>query len=195
MKKLFISVVAVVAAVIICGARIYKINTTGIHQKETYYGLNEEVPLECDFTNSSKESHNGYSVTVTGTELLSLDELKNNYKTEDKRIDYYLDHVYLVKIKVKNTSNKDAEKAGIDTNKFQLQSGAFMQFVDDKIYPEINDPALTSFSLKENTEMDFILPFAISQEQIDIDTFKNSMNQIVLTLYPNKKIVKLDPVN
>ena len=47
------------------------------------------------------------------------------------------------------------------------------------------------FSLEKGTYYDLTIPFGINERFIDIDDLCNGETQLVVSLYPNKKVINL----
>ncbi|MCM1362371.1 MAG: DUF5028 domain-containing protein [Clostridiales bacterium] len=190
MKKIIISILCS-AAIILCVIRIYFVNSQGVLQPICTYSRNEEVSFENDFFNSIQDTSDGYTITAHETELLSLDKFKEKYGIEkDIGIDN-CDYVYTVEVTIRNKTNSNGIQSGINMQQFIIQNGSFITFFSPEAYPYINQNPESRFSLAENDSLDFIIPFALYKENVDINDFEHGKPALVISLYPRKKIIEL----
>ena len=189
MKK-FIIIFTAVAISVIYIIRVFYINNNSYAPKIKKYNSSETVPIENDFFDSSNEKMNGYSVKLLNTELLTINEFESQYGSINNELQ--ADYIYLVKVLFINDDNGYGKNAGIDLTQYILRETSYINFINREVYSMVNDFKSLSFSLRMNSEKEFIIPFGINCNHIDIDRIKNGSPELVISLYTNKKSVKLN---
>ena len=190
MKKIL---TAIICALIVvgCGTKIYFVNSEGIKQEEKNYKLNEEVEFENNFFNNKADSSDGYSVTVLGSEIVDREQFKKDHDiNEDIGIEL-IDYFCLVKVKFANVSNKNGSRSGISIMHFILQNEDYITFPNKIVYPLVNKSDNLNFSLDEDSSAEIVIPFAILNDDITAENFKDGSPQLVISLYPTKKAIAL----
>lgn len=192
MKHLkLIKVLSAIVLTVVCGARIYYVNSRTIYPVNKVYAKGTKVDIGNDFFDSSQEQMNGYSIEVIGTELYSMSDFYNEYNVAQDDIDEYYDYIYLVKAKFRNNTNEMGEKAGIYLFNYMLTNNSFMTFSDLKMYKYVNDFSELKFSLNKGTDKVITIPYSISEQKIDIKKFKKGDPQLIISLYPTRKAISL----
>lgn len=171
--------------------RVNFVNTTLPLPVTLKYEMGAEVAIEDDFFDSSDENMNGYTVTVLGTELLTIDEFIALYEIEDSSEYDYLEYVYLVTASFRNMSNKYGEMGGINLSKYVLQKSSYITYMDIELYYMVNNVNAYSFSLNPGTKKKLIIPFGIDTAYIDVERINDEFPRLVVTEYPHKKIIEL----
>lgn len=169
--------------------RVISVNSNTLGSEEMKYRIGDEVLIENDFFDSSSEKMNGYSVTVTDINILSIDEFKSEYGEFENEM--HAEYIYLVKTTFKNENNKLGEKAGIDLGQYILQENSYINFINREAYKLTNEIDSLTFSLRENSEMEFVIPFTIDSMYINIEKLKSGDPTLIVSLYPHKKIIEL----
>ena len=187
-KKVFICCIIVF---ILSAVRVYSINSKEYYPIELKYKLNECISLEGDFFNSINEKMDGYFITVLGTEIIPIEDFIKTYEALDT--DYFnnQDYVYLVTANFNNVSNELNQEAGINLDEYIIQNGAYINYIERDVFSYVNDFDSYRFCLSPNTEKKVVIPFTISEQFINIDEFQNGEPQLVVSLYPHKKVVSL----
>ena len=188
-NKIFIISLLLFLAIIYT-IRVIYLNSNTLAPEEVKYKIGDEVAIENDFFDSSTEKMNGYSVTITDTNVLSIDEFKSEYG--EFKNEGHAEYIYLVKATFKNENNKFGEKAGINLGQYILQENSYINFIDREAYGLTNEIDSLMFSLRENSEMEFVIPFTINPMYINIEKLKSGEPTLVVSLYPHKKIIELN---
>lgn len=188
--KIIISIFSIIV-IIVYGIRLYYVNTTTYAPIIQRYEMDEEVFIENDFFYNSQEQMNGYSVTVLDTNLFTVNEFREQYNVFDDSIFEFSDFVLLVRIKFRNVSNNLGEDAGINLSYYVLQETSYINYIERDAFRILNDFDYLSFSLRQNSEKEFVIPFGINTEYIDIEKFKDGTSELVISLYPHKKVIEL----
>ena len=189
MKKI-IKIFTAVSISVIYIIRVFYINNNSYAPKIKKYNSSETVPIENDFFDSSNEKMDGYYVKLLNTELLTINEFESQYGTINN--DLQADYIFLVKVLFINDDNGYGENAGINLTQYILQEKSYINFINREVYCAVNDFKSLSFSLRKNSEKEFIIPFGINCNHIDIERIKNGSPELVVSLYPNKKSIKLN---
>lgn len=189
MKSKTISIFLILV-IIMYTARVIYINKHCIEPELIKYKIGDEAAIENDYFDNSSEKMNGYTVTVLGTEIIPMDEFKNRYNNYANETNS--EHMYLVNVRFKNINNQYGNNTGIDLGQYILQESSYINFIDREAYSLINDFDSIQFSLRMNSEMEFILPFHIDSFYIDKNRLKKGNPQLVISLYPHKKVIELN---
>ena len=83
-------------------------------------------------------------------------------------------------------------EAGIDLMQYILQESAYTTLVETNYFKYLNDFDALKFALRENSEKEIVVPFRIITQNVDINQIKNGCPTLVVSLYPHKKIIKLN---
>lgn len=188
-KKFFISFILI--ALILGTIRIYILNSKEYYPIILEYNKNQEVKLEKDFFDSANENMNGYSISVINSDIITLNDFISKYNIQDEESLKPFNYVCLVKVNVKNNNNTAGEEAGINFQNFIIQSGAYITHPNPKAFSYVNDIDYMKFSLRYDSDKDFILPFLIYNRHVNINTFKKMSPQLVVSLFPHKKVIKI----
>lgn len=192
MKKKVFAVVFLAAAAAACGLRINSVNSAAGYPVIQEYSVGDEVLMENDFFDSLDEAADGYSIKVTGKEILTREEFCQKYGADNDELDENSDYLYLINLNVRNINNSNGSKNGINLRHFIFQNRGYITYLDDTAYPYVNDFKDYSFCLKYNTDKDFVMPIGINADQLSISDLENGDSKLVVTLYPHKKSISLN---
>lgn len=171
--------------------RVSNLNDNIYFPNENIYNIGEEVELNEDFFNTSTEISDGYTLKVIDSEIYSIDDFIVKYNVKNNNIKRF-DYVYIVKANFKNISNDKIGKAGINLSHYILQETSYITLMENDILSIVNNFDQNSFSLYLNSEKEIMIPFAISKKDIDIERLIDGKLRLVVSLYPNKKVIRLD---
>ncbi len=191
MKNRIIKVTVLSLLVMIFGIRVYSVNSKTRYPINKYYENHEEVDIGNDFFDNNAENMEGYSINVKETELITIEEFYNRYDVENKEKFINSDYVFLVKVNFKNKDNKYGENAGIDLGQYMITNGAYMNYCDRNAYTYVNEFKSLTFSLKEGTDKDFVIPFTINKTHMPEEKFAKGEPQLIISLYPTRKAISL----
>lgn len=155
------------------------------------YDFKETVLFENDFFYNSSESANGYSITTLDISYLKINDLKKIYKiTEDPSFDN-CKYIYIIKVRFKNDGNNLSENIGINIKHLILQKDSFIAYPNTTAFKLLNNFNYSGFSLSPGKEQEFMIPFVINDDFVNIDDLINGNGKLVISLYPNKKTIQL----
>ncbi|PWJ10442.1 DUF5028 domain-containing protein [Ruminococcus flavefaciens] len=188
-KKVLLGLLPVIT--VICSIQIHYVNSHSINVPIFYYKMNEEVRFDDNYNDTSLESSDGYSITVLGHEQLNIDSFIKKYNIiEEMGLNHY-DYISIIHVKIKNCNNTNGSRSGIDMRNLILQNGSYINFFSQVLYSYINTYPETKFSLSENNEMEFWIPFVLTNKDIDPEDFNSGDSFLVISLYPHKCMIKL----
>jgi len=190
MKKKISFIIVLIILTIIYVIRLLYINNNTLAPELTTYNIGEEVSIENDFFDNSSEKMNGYSLVVKDTNIISIDDFKSRYSTFKNEM--HADYICLVKVIFKNNDNEFGESAGINLEQYILQEKSYINFPDREAFQLINSIDSLMFSLRVDSEKELIIPFDINNNYIDVKKLKSGVPSLVVSLYPHKKIIKLN---
>lgn len=204
MKRKILIAVLVLAAAIACGARIHFVNVTAEKpSREIVYSMGREAPLGRDVFFGKGENVNGYFVTVTSAKIISLSDFLKKYhlkpdflKEEEKELGpgSQIDFVYEVKVHIRNQDNTLYGKTGIDLKQWSLLATDYWTQIQSDLYaaanPFVKGGSLT-FSMKPGTSRDFVLPYSISSQEVNLDYLKQNHPSVIVSAYPERKLLRL----
>lgn len=187
-------IIVLMIFIILTSLYIYRVKTISdidFYPKVIHYYLNEEVIFENDFYDSIQSNMEGYSVTFLDYELFAKEDFLIRYHLQDNAVFPNTSYVLVVKANFKNKTDNYSNDHGINAAQFILQDNAYMTFASRDLISEINEGTNYAFSLMPNSEKDVLIPFCIDLDYISIKRIKNGEGNIVVTLYPNKKVISL----
>lgn len=190
MKKIIISVISLILLVM-CSIRIYNINSNSFYVPINTYYKNEEVSLNDNFFGSASESSNGYSISVLDTSEITVNEFKKKYDINENIGIEYADYIGIVHVKIKNLNCEKGEKGGINMQRFILQNNAHISYYAPPAYSYINYFPNTMFSLAQNDEQEFWIPFSLTNDKLNINEFSQGDSYLIVSLYPTKCRIRL----
>ena len=71
-----------------------------------------------------------------------------------------------------------------------ITNGAYMNYCDRNAYTYVNEFKSLTFSLKEGTDKDFVIPFTINKTHMPEEKFAKGEPQLIISLYPTRKASK-----
>ena len=187
MKTKVIELVSTIVILIGYIGRVSYVYNHSVKAKSVYYSIGEEVEIGDDYFDTSQERMKGYSVTMLDYEVVSIEEFKERYP--DYHNERKAEYMCMIKARFRNIDNNYGNAAGIDLGQYILQNRAYINFIDRDAYPLINGFDSLKFALRVNTEKEMILPYHIDSLYISASKLKNGDSQLVVSLYPNKKII------
>lgn len=145
----------------------------------------------------------GYEVSAKETRVLLPDEVEKEYNYRNKeKTD--LQGFCIVCINVKNQSNQKAGEQGISAGLIPLLVGVnqMTNNFDDELFellnPDIPPTTFGGFSLNEGENLDVYIPYVINNGNFtnsifesDMDVLKRSNKYLMLTTYPERKLLEL----
>lgn len=164
------------------------------------YNLGETVPIGNDFFDNALEAMNGYEVTVKSAQIfeyenyveqelnVNLQELPDGQDKENPP-----DKVYVVTLSICNIDNNTT---GINFEGYRITNNNIIADLNYSLYETANPTTEGSLkiSLREDTEMDFYLPFNLREEHYverNWDNLDSIPFKLVVTLYPTKKMINI----
>lgn len=181
-----------VLLIVLYSIRVYAINRNVDVPVTKEYSKGEKVPYENDFSETSNECINGYSVTVKDTEILQANDFYKKYNLTDDNIDYIPNYYYIVKVEFENKDNKSGTESGIDLNYVSLVSLDDYTMIDDQAFLMLN-PKMpgVGFSLRTGTTKEMLLPYQMTGDYSSVDDIKKADMKLQITQYPNRKLMSL----
>lgn len=193
MKKILIIAVAAVL-VIGWGIRFYIVNKDIDVPVVQIFSKGEEVSVGKDFFSYGDEDMDGYTVTVLGAEILSVQEFLQRYNAIDQAelLGIFTDYLYTVRVSVANQYNPYTDQKGIALQLYFLQGTDYILSLEDTCYQIANpDMPGTSFSLRQGTNLELTLTFDVMSKMTSINHLSDDMPKLLITQYPHKKMIKL----
>lgn len=190
MKNRFFVISISLLLVIVYISRVIYVNSNTLVPKVVKCKTGDEVQIGDDFFDNSSEKMNGYSITVTDTNVLSIDQFESKYG--EYKNESHAEYIYLVTAIFKNDNNSFGENAGINLKQYILQENSYINYIDREAYKLTNKNDSFMFSLRENSEMEFIIPFDINSMYINIEELTSGDPTLVVSLYPHKKVIELN---
>ncbi|MCL2083305.1 MAG: DUF5028 domain-containing protein [Oscillospiraceae bacterium] len=193
MKKVLI--IALIAGLAVAwGIRFYFVNQNIDIPTVQVFRKGIEVPLEKDFFDSSDEDMNGYTVTVLDAELMPVEDFLQRYEAEDQTeiLGNFTDYIYMVRVSVGNHNNPFIDEKGVALQLFELKGVDYILTLEDICYQASNpDMPGASFSLRQGTNMELLLPFNVMSSQTGIKHILNKPPKLQISAYPNQKLIEL----
>lgn len=193
MKKILVISLAIVLMVA-WGVRFYLVNQNIDIPIVQIFSKGVEVPIEKDFFYNSDEDMDGYTITVLNAELVSVEDFLQRYNASEQAeiLGNYTDYIYTVRISVENQNNSFTDEKGIALGLYHLKGTDYVLSLEDTCYQIANpDMPGTSFSLKQGTSMELILPFNVMSSQTSQKHVLNDPPKLQISLYPHQKLIEL----
>ena len=196
--KVIIPLVLVLSAVPI-SIRIYNINKNIPLPQVLEYKEGDLVPLEEDYFWQIKENSSGYIIGVLSSRLETYSDYIHELGETEEYIDegYRPDFVYILEVLVKNTNTDENIGRGFDFIDMRVQSinetMQVNQWIFGLLYPELSGS--DGFRVRPGTEKTMTLPFTRAYSENGygtLDDFSNENFYLLLSMYPRKKIIKLN---
>lgn len=176
------------------GMRIYKVNAAAEKIPEQIYEFGETVELGNNVMFG--DTMDGYSVEIKEVDLLSTEEFTEKYHCDKKDLPEwkYMPQIFDIEIEV---SNEDNEQTGIDLSQLYLQNEAGAISFDAIYYRLANVQkgyVNTGIAVRPGTSVTLRIEFPVPKLNFSPSAMKNLWEQelkLVLTLYPEKKMMKL----
>ena len=193
MKKIiFISLTVVL--IFVWGVRFYLVNREVDLPVVQVFPKGQEVPIANDFFINSDEGMDGYNVTVLDAELVSVDNFLQRYNADEQseNIGIFTDYIYMVRVSFGNQNNPFVNEKGIDLQVYYLKGTDYVLSLEDTCYRIANpDMPGTSFSLRQGTDMELILPFSVMSSQTSRNHILDDPPKLQIALYPHQKLIEL----
>ena len=166
-KKLLLVILALIL-IAVWLFQFYRVNANFDGVETRYYKTGEKVPYETDFIHMADEDLRGYSITVHGATIYTLNEY---LELHDIAMDtgglpeeeiYRPDFIYAVDVTFENDGNTNTN-VGLNMFSTLLISANFrltvMQNVWTPLYPHLDGSLM--FKLYPDSSQDMQLPYAI----------------------------------
>lgn len=201
-KRKVIRYTVICVVLLLMGAicfRIVYVNLSSPKREEIIYNKNEWVELEDDFLYSKDENCNGYSIIVTETKWLSVQELKNELgdSTNSNFTGNRTTPVVLISIKIRNIGNENGYlflKQYLLINRYGNTFYSFDADLLNKLNPELGEA--NALSIPSNSEFDLVIPYVIDELRADgknnvVDSQQESPYYLSITEYPTQKRIRI----
>lgn len=198
MKRKRIAVTVAIALSILFGIRVYMVNRDIQLPAVQTYHKGEVVPFGEDFTNSSEDNSNGYTIRVVDYELLSSDDFYEAYELNESvdSVDrIMMEYFCLVRVIIGNEGKgEEADTArGIELLQIPLVGKNYYMIMNEMIFQMLNtDMPGSSFSLRPGTSKELLLPYAaVPGTHLDYRSLEKNPPELKITEYPNRKKIAL----
>jgi hypothetical protein len=193
MKKAAVLAIVIVLAAA-WGARFYFVNSNAQKSITQVFEKGTEVPVGRDFFDRSDEDMDGYTVTILDAELIpTRDYLDSIGASEQSEIlGTFTDYIYAVCVSIANIDNPYTDQKGIALERYYLQGVDYTLSLERACF-QLANPTMpgTSFSLKQGTSKEIILPFEVMSEFISLARLSSSPPRLQISQYPTQKLLEL----
>lgn len=176
--------------IIVYLARVIDVNKSVKYPISIKYSINEEVPIENDFVSSLSKDLEGCNILVTDAKIFSYSEFNGLYELDSDNIQE-ADTILLIEMYIYNNSLAHQNHDKIDLMQFTLQDRSYITIPEEELIYALNDIKSSSIPIVNKSERKIIIPFVI--KQTDLSQVSNHFD-LVITLYPHKKSIKLNYV-
>lgn len=198
-KKAYLLSAIIVMVCAAWGMRFWYLNTHAQMPVTETYQMNEIAEYEDDFFNRSGEARKGYAIEVKNARILTYDEFTEQYDIilPEKAADSYSPELVAdIEVTIYNKGT-ESEMCGIDLFNTLLTTSCIRMPIDlelwNSLYPQLGGSY--SFRLRENSSMDFHLPYIAGNESdariADYDYLTQNQCYLNISLYPVKKRIKV----
>lgn len=175
--------------IISISARIIYINVNKESIKAENIAKGDIAEIGDNFFDSSDELMNGYSVKILSSEIVKADDYLKKYgHSVDEQFYDDLSYYYIVRVSVRNKNNSYVGEKGINFQRWYIEGSDYILRIEDYAYSLANsiEGNSLSISLREDSEMEFELPFYVFSESHSYNKLKNDFSNLVITDYPVK---------
>ncbi|MDE7422617.1 MAG: DUF5028 domain-containing protein [Lachnospiraceae bacterium] len=193
MKKILLISLNIIL-ILVWGVRFYLVNQDIDIPIVQVFPKGIEVPVEKDFFINSDEDMDGYTITVLDAELLSVEDFLKHYNVMEQAelLGNFTDYIYMVRVTIGNQNNPFVNEKGINLNAYYLKGTDYILSLEDGCYQLANpDMPGTSFSLRQGTSMELILPFSVMSYQTSRKHILDDPPKLQISLYPHQKLIEL----
>lgn len=194
-KKRIIILFVSVCLVCLFAVRVYFVNRGVPTTVTKEYAKGKTVSFGKDYTTSSEQIIDGYTIQILDSELLSVSDFRKKYHlTEgDLKGQYaFTKAYYVVKAKFTNVDNQAGEKMGISLLNLMLMGKNYMVVFSAIPYQKLNPsmPIGGGFSLRPGTDKIVYLTYPmISGNVPDISELRKHPPKLQITQYPTRKLL------
>jgi len=193
MKKVLLVVLIIILAVA-WSFRFHSINRNIVLPFVQVFTKGIQVPIEKDFFITSDENMDGYTVTVISAELLTAEDFLTRFNSSEliDLLGIFTDHIYEVRVLIENRNNPFINESGIPLGYYDLKGIDYILSLDAICFKLANpDMPGTSFSIREGTCIEIILPFDVMSSQTSPTHLKKHPPLLQISLYPHQKLIEL----
>lgn len=183
--------------------RFYRVNANFDGVETRYYKTGEKVPYGTDYIHISDEDLRGYSITVHGASIYTLDEYLELHDIEmdtgglPDEVVYRPEFIYAVDVTFENEGNTKTE-VGLNMYSTLLISANLRLMVNQNVwtplYPHLEGSLM--FKLYPDSSQDLQLPYAIETEWeanvIDRAELESRTFHLNITEYPTRKLIEVE---
>ena len=198
-KKGFLLSAIIATAGVVWGMRFWYLNNHAQMPVTETYQMNEVVEYGDNFFNRSGELREGYAIEVKNAKILTYDEFKQKYDItppEKAAGSYCPEFVVDLEVTIFNRGTEN-EECGIDLFNTLFTSSCIRMPIDldlwSSLYPQLGGS--DTFRLRENSSMDFHLPYIVENESdariADRDYMLDRPWYLNISLYPVKKRIEI----
>lgn len=191
-SKIYVGIAVIL--LIIVFARIFYVNSVSEKASYEIIPIGEKAEIGDNFFENSTENMNGYIITVKNAEIISADKyLEQHGKLITDQPYSLLQNYYLVTVNIKNVDNEFVGEKGIDFLRWYIQGSDYILRIEDYAYSLANESLGGSFqfSLNQNKDMDFVLPFYMFSSDHPYNKIENDTSYLVISDYPTKLMLKI----
>ncbi len=197
-KRRIIFLLIGVCLICLFAIRVYFVNRDVPSQVVKEYAKGETVPFGNDYTTSSEQIIDGYTIKILDSEILSVSNFRKKYHLteEDLNGQYaFTEAYYVVKTQFANVDNQAGEKMGISLLNLMLVGKNYMVMFSAPPYQKLNPnmPIGGGFSLRPGTDMTVYITYPIiSGNTPDISELRKHPPKLQITAYPTRKLLDIE---
>ncbi len=190
-KKRICAAVIAFCLIVLYGIRVYAVNADVKLPIRQVFQKGEVVSFGKDYNISTNDRSQGYTIQVLDSKIMTAKDFCQKYKIDDMGLVKYY---YMVKLSVKNVSNKNAGKEGVALGIAMLVGTDYTLIASPEenmlMNPEL--PPMLSFSLELGKRTELWIAYSLipgatpSSEQILKDP-----PMLQITQYPHRKLLRL----
>ncbi len=194
MMKKIIKVILPIIMLLVLNLRIYMVNNKAEKSISEKITKGDIAQIGDNYFETDDEMMNGYSVKVLDSEIVKADEYLEKFgHSIDEQMYSDLEYYYIVSVSIRNDDNQYVGEKGIDFGRWYLQGDDYILRVEDFAYSLCNTTVggSLSISLRENSEMTFILPFYMFSGTHSFKKISANAPELVITDYPVKLTMEM----
>lgn len=199
-KKIRILILTlVIAAAVVMGVRIYRVNRADNRTVIENYAQNEKVAIGKNIFQDETENMNGYAVTVKESEIMDTEAFVEAFCDGEMPDADLPVKVLAVRVIICNDSLTEDVEAGMNLIYYRVAGDDIYLPINYDLYEYANRASADGsvrFMLRPDSEKEFILPFGsanlgVSEEALE-KAVKSRELYLPVCLYPVQKQIQLD---
>lgn len=183
-----------VSVLLAAAIRITSVNAAAEKPIIDTYSQNEWVPLSGSYFRSYQENTNGYSVMITGHEIIDRKDYLEKYGLDPSSVNEENSFRYIMEVSL-TIRNENNEEGKIMIGDWALigKKNDYITYLDQQLLMDTDeriDSILSSISTAPGKDIEMKLPFPMRFIDDEKELDKNAPYKMAVTKYPSRKYIQ-----